>query len=343
MPHKLTTALAAALLCLAVAVHAQKFQPKSIQFNGDPEYSNDELLAASGLKKGQVLTYAEMNDVSKQLMATGMFSSLAFKFDGQDLVFQLTPADQLVPIHLANLPLAAGPQLDAQLRHQFTLYHGKVPTEGGLTESVRAALQDTLAAQGIKATVLASPLADTASRKIIAVTFSITDPPVLVGSITLENPASLDPNVLPVLARLSGSNYDSEGSPDQIATNIRLYYQDLGYLEATVHATSTAAPIISPDAIRIPFSVAISPGIRYKVAGIQLGSGLVVTQADFDRQSHIHPGDPADGAHIRANWLYLERQYHNHGFIKAKVDATPTFDRAAGTVSYVVTVAPGPA
>src|SRR3954463_7222612 len=99
MTSKLIPAVLAALLCTTVPLQAQKFIPKSIQFNGDPEYSNDELIAFAGLKKGDTLTYAQMNDVSKKLMDSGMFASLAFKFDGQDLVFQLTPAEQIVPLH----------------------------------------------------------------------------------------------------------------------------------------------------------------------------------------------------------------------------------------------------
>src|SRR5579872_5481903 len=217
MPHKLISVVAAALLCSSISAHAQKFVPKSIQFNGDPEYSNEELLAASGLKKGDTLTYAQMNDVSKSLLNTGMFASLAFKFDGQDLVFQLTPAEQIVPIHLSNLPLALGAELDAKLRQQYSLYHGKLPSEAGITETVRAALEQMLAAQGIKATMLASPVADRKSGKITAVSFSVTNPPVLVGEITPENSAPLDPKVLPILARLSGTSYDSDGSPEQIA------------------------------------------------------------------------------------------------------------------------------
>ena len=239
MPHKLIPAVAAALVFTAVSVTPRSSCPNRSN-STEIEYSNDELLAASGLKKGESLTYAQMNDVSKSLMDTGMFKSLAFKFDGQDLVFQLTPADQILPIHLSNLPLALGPQLDAKLRQQYSLYHGKLPSEGGLTESVRAMLEQMLAAQGIKATVLASPVADPKSSKITAVSFSITNPPVLVGDISPESSAPLDPKVRPILARLSGSSYDSDGSPEQIATNIRLYYEEQGYLDATVHANPAA-------------------------------------------------------------------------------------------------------
>jgi outer membrane protein assembly factor BamA len=148
----LTTALAAALFSTALALQAQQFVPKSIQFQGNPEYSNEELLAASGLKKGAVLNYAQMNQVSKVLMDTGMFASLTFKFDGQDLIFELTPADQFLSIHLDNLPLTPGPDLDAKLHQQLPLYHGKIPSEGGTQEQVRAALEKMLEDQGLKAT-----------------------------------------------------------------------------------------------------------------------------------------------------------------------------------------------
>jgi outer membrane protein assembly factor BamA len=111
-------------ICLAfwlviVPAGAQKFLPKSIQFNGDSEYSDQEFLSASGLKEGQVLDDSEMNVHSKRLMDTGVFDGLTFKFDGQDLIFLLTPATQLYPIELENLPLSPGQELDAKLHELF--------------------------------------------------------------------------------------------------------------------------------------------------------------------------------------------------------------------------------
>jgi len=46
--------LLTALLFLSSSLpaSAQKFLPKTIQFKGDPEYSDQELLTAAGLKKG---------------------------------------------------------------------------------------------------------------------------------------------------------------------------------------------------------------------------------------------------------------------------------------------------
>jgi outer membrane protein insertion porin family len=102
------------------------------------------------------------------------------------------------------------------------------------------------------------------------------------------------------------------------------------------------APVTTGGAIRVPFVVSVEPGTEYRITGVQLAPGLVVSQADFDKQSQIHPGDVADGTRVRANWEFLARQYHNNGFMKAKIDPVAAYDRAKGTVSYTVSVEPGP-
>ncbi len=319
---------------------AQKLLPKSIQFKGAPEYSDEELLSASGLKKGVVLDYAAMNEHTKQLLDTGVFSTLAFKFDSQDLIFTLTPSTTLYPIHLDNLPIEQEQTLDAELHRLVPLYHGKVPAEGGLTEAVRSALEKLLSERGFQATVTALP--GTTAGEVSAVHFSIATPPVQVGSIQLnEKSAMLDPGASEILSKLTGTPYDSVGSSSQITTYLGNFFHDKGYLEAKVEVTTQTATV-ADGVIHVPFGISVASGIQYRLASVRLNPDLVVTQADFDRQAHIHAGDIADGQHVVENWEYINRQYHNHGFMKARVQPTPTFDQSKGTVSSEVTADSGP-
>ena len=331
------------LLASSLSAAAQKFQPKTIQFKGAPEYSDQELLAAAGLKMGTVLDFAEMKEHSQKLMDTGVFETLSFKFDGVDLIYTLVPHTDLYPVRLENLPLTPGKELDAALHDRIPLYHGKIPTEGGLMESVRGALEEMLAARGIKATVTAIPYTDQKLGKVTAMSFAITAPPVQVGEIRPDGATpTLDPKAMEILVKLTGTPYDVEGSPNQIETYLGNYYRDKGYLEAAIRATPQNAPVVAPEAVHIPFMVSISPGALYKLTGVQLAPGLLVTQAEFDRQSHIHPGDIADGQHVTENWEFVARQYHNKGYMQARVLPTPSYDRAQGTVSFTVTAEPGP-
>jgi len=339
------------ILPFVVIVHAlasipakgQNFEPKSIRFAGAPDYSDAELLSATDLKPGAALTYAETNNRARKLLNSGVFSAVAFKFDGQELTFQLTQGSELLPIRLQNLPFAGGKDLDEKLHRQFPLYHGLVPEHGGLTESVRSALEQMLASQGIKATVAAKPFGGGATNKTESVNFSITAPAVLVGEIKTEGTiVMLDPKASAILAKFPGTPYDAEGSINQIETNLSDYYKDQGYLEPAIHASAGVKPAISGDAIRVPLRVSVLPGAQFKLTGIQLAPGLLITPAQFDHQSRVHAGDFADGSSLRENWKFIERQYHDRGYIKAKVKATPTFDRAGKTVSYVVSVDTGP-
>jgi outer membrane protein insertion porin family len=319
------------------------FTPKSIQFKGAPEYSNLELLEAMDLKPGAPIVYSSLKAHSQKLLDTGLFSSASFTYSGATLVFNLVPSSALYPLRLENLPLIIGPELDASLHLRLPLYHGKVPFDGGLTEDVGKVLTEMLAAKGIQATVAASPYTDQKLFQVIAMSYAITTPRVVVGEIRLEvTPPPSDPKAVPSLAALTGSAYNVEGSPSQIESLLGDYYRDNGNLEADVHTTAQGDPVVVPGAIQIPFTVKVKPGIRYKLTGIQLVPDLLLSQTEFDKQAHIPSGAYAVSAYVRENWSYIESQYHNKGYMEAAVHPTPSFDRDKGTVSYTVNVDPGP-
>ena len=256
----------AALLSACPPGTAQKFQPKTIQFKGAPEYSDQELLAAAELKKGTVLNFAEMKGHSQKLMDTGVFETLSFKFDGVDLVYTLVPSATLFPVRLENLPLTPGKELDDALHDRFPLYHGKVPAEGGLLDGVRGALEEMLAAQGIKTTVAATPFTDRKLHKVTAMSFDITAPPVRVGAIHLEGVSSaLQAKVESVAGHLAGSSFDTEHSARNLEYAIELFYGDEGYAAVKVHASRSGSPVTTDAAIDIPFSVTVEEGRFYKL------------------------------------------------------------------------------
>jgi outer membrane protein assembly factor BamA len=247
MPRKLIGTLSLTLVVIAFPACAQKFIPKTIQFKGDQEYSTEEMLAASGLKRGETLDYAGMNECSKRLMDTGMFASLTFKFDGQDLIFQLTAADQLAPVHLDNLPIASGADLDSKLHNQFPLYHGKLPTEGGLLEQVRGALEAMLAAEGVKASVVAAPGADNKTHHVNSMHFSLANPPVAVSVKVFTGASDEFKEKLQAIAEEAAKiPFDTDSSASNIEQVFTVFYQDRGYAAVKVHAERAGEPHLCP-------------------------------------------------------------------------------------------------
>jgi outer membrane protein insertion porin family len=316
------------------------FTPKSIQFKGAQGYSDQELLDGVGLKLGAPIVYSTVKAHSQKLLDTGLFASASFTYSGVNLVFNLVPSTALYPLRLENLPLTPGKELEAALHARLPLYHGKVPFDGGMTEEVRKALTDMLAAKGIQATVTAAPYTDQKLFQVTAMGYAITAPKVLVGEIRLEG--APDPRASDTLASLKGTAYTVEGTPTEIESALAAYYSDNGNLEAEVRVTTQGEPVVAPGAIYIPFQVAATPGMRYQLAGIRLAPSLLLSQAEFDKQARIPPGVFAVSTYVRNNWEYIERQYHSKGYMEAVVHATPAFDHTKGTVSFAVAVDPGP-
>ena len=298
-------------------------------------------MATVGIKNGQTLSSDQMQQCMNTLSNTGLFDGVKFTFDGQDLVFLLKPAANLYAMHLDNLPLTPGGELDAKIHAKLPLYHGKVPSEGTLLDGVQAVLTEQLAALGIQATLSSAPWG-AAGHAISAIAFRVITPQVLIGEIQPRVAPQLTPKAQELLTSLIGSPYNVEGSAAGIVRDLQEVYRDMGYLD--IHADAAQQPKldITPAVVRVPFRYSLDTGALYKVTSIQLAPDMLVNQADFDRQSHIHPGDPADAEHISQNWHYIERQYHNRGYVKAQIMHAPTLDSAQHTVSYAVTAVPGP-
>jgi outer membrane protein insertion porin family len=335
-----------AALAVAAAVRpaaAQKFQPKAILFQGDPEYSSDELLAAAGLKKGVVLSYTDMQDYSKRLLGSGVFASVAFKFDGQDLTFLLAPSTDLYAIQLENLPLTPGADLDAKLHAQIPLYHGKVPADGGINEDVRTDLEKMLTAEGLQASVVATTAADLNTHQINAVSYSITSPPVQIGFAHIDGVSDpFQTKVRAILDRAAKNPFSTTDSANNIERVVEQFYGDQGYAAAKVQATRSGDPTFTPGSIVVPFAVQVQEGRVYKVGSIQVPPGDPVTQAEIDKALAPSAGGAPVGVRVRSIWVLIAERCHNAGHLDCKVTPQPVFNDADATVNYTVDVDPGP-
>jgi outer membrane protein insertion porin family len=336
--------LIAAVVALAcVQASAQKFIPKTIQFKGAPEYSEQELLAAAELKKGIALTAAEMNDHSKLLMDSGVFDGITYKFDGVDLIYQMTVAPQLYPIHLANLPIEAGGALDAKIHEKLPLYHGKVPAEGTLLQGVIVLLEQSLEAHGIHAKVTATPGGVPGSRQVTSMDFSILAPPVKVGAVDLHGASTdMQAKMRPVLRHVTGSAFDTAQSRDNVERAISSFYSDEGYAAVKVHAERTGDPAVGDASIDIPYSVTVEEGKIYKLGTITLPADALVTEADVSKLAATLPQGMNQGVQVRSTWQMISTRYKSKGYLDCKMDAHPGFDDAQGVVNYKVEIQPGP-
>jgi outer membrane protein assembly factor BamA len=353
--NRVIALLTASLLFCSLPSAAQKKAAKSaqrkapartIRFEGAPQYTQDELLAAAGVTQSARLTPTEVKAHAKQLYDTGLFAAIKFSTDAKGLLFTLTPASQLFPIHLDNLPLNAettgpGKDLDDKLHAQFPLYHGQVPASGSMVDGICRAFEQMLAAQGMKATVKASLTSDLGPKKITAMNFAITSPPVHIGRIQISGVSpAMQAKVNVLVSGQTGNEFDTENSAIGLQHAFEDLYQDQGYAAVQVQVTQSETPVVSDQAIEIPYSVAIKEGGIYKLGAISYPPDALMPRAEVQKVLSKYPA--GSGRPLDLYLLAVRDAYHARGYLDCEVNTHPTFNEAVHIVSYSVEAVPGP-
>ena len=326
---------------LAVTASAQTLIPKQITFGGTTA-SQAELMAAAGLKPGSAMTQAQVQAAAQKLLDTGMFSDIQFRFDGVELHYALKPAEGMAPVSFANFPWWDGPALEAEVEKRVPLYHGAVPPESGMQRAVGDALTAMLAEKGVNATVTAAPAQDLGSGKTQGIQYHVDAPPIDVGAVNFSGvSAEWATPVAGIEKAAEGQTFDG-ATEATLRVALEAIYHRQGYLEMQLNGFSHGEPQLANGKVMVPVSANLVEGPQYKVATLTLAGSVLMRPEDFAKAAKLHPGDVANEDLLRGTLATLAWPYKAHGYLRAKIDAAPRFDAANHTVSYAITVEPGP-
>ena len=319
----------------------KKAPPRNVRFQGAAQYSQDELLAAAGIKPGARLTVADVKAHAKQLNDTGFFAVVKFGNDSKGLLFTLTPASQLYPMHLDNLPLKPGKDLDDKIHARFPLYHGLLPASGSTDDGICQMLEEMLAEKSAKATVKASLTSGLGPKKITAMNFTITSPPVRIGPIQLAGVSpAMQAKVNSLVNGQTGNEFDTENTAIGLQRSFEDLYQDQGYAAVKVEVSEIDPPVVSDAAIEISFSVTVTEGGVYKLGTINYPADALASRAEV--QKFLAKYQAGSGRPLDQFVLAVNDAYHARGYLDCSVVSHASFNEATHIVNYSVEIDPGP-
>ncbi|MFY9855293.1 MAG: hypothetical protein WAK26_15585, partial [Terracidiphilus sp.] len=326
------------LLCSLLLPAQKKVPTPAIRFQGAPQYSQQELLAAAGLKPDSRLNAREVKAHAKQLNDTGVFEVVRFSSNNKTLLFTLTPSSRLFPMHLENVPLTPGKVLDSKLHDRFPLYHGLLPGSGSMLEGIRQTFEEMLAAKGVKATVKAAPTSGLGPQKLTGMNFTVVSPAVHIGRIQL---AGISPAMRAKASLLAsgqtGNDFDTENTAIGLQRAFEDLYQDQGYAAVQIDVTQVDPPIVSDKSVDIPYTVTIKEGGIYKLGRIDYPVGGLVARADVEKILAKYPA--GSGRPLDLFLAAVRDAYHAHGYLDCSTVSRPSFDEATHIVNYSLDIA----
>ena len=347
IPFYLIAALAVRAQAPPSANAAPSSTISSIKVTGLQKFPEDQVIAASGLKKGDVVTAAQIQDATNLLAGLGIFSTVNFRYTskvaGIDLEFQVKEAPTY-PISFDNFPWFTAVEIGDAIRKQVGLFTGEAPDSGTLIDEMTAVIENLLAAKNIKGNVahqlIGVPVGDGMEMQ-----FRVEGVPLRVQSVKIEDP------IAAASERLKDRIPDIKGQPYSLFAvelfeleQVRPLYISKGFLKAQIGPPQTQLipdpndPKTSAVAIVIP----VHQGAAYNWKSVSWQGNMAQLTSTLDSNVPLKPGDLADGTKIENMWREIELEYKRRGYLDITLNAQAQLDDGAHQVSYEVKITEGP-
>jgi outer membrane protein assembly factor BamA len=338
----------------ALAVCAQAPAPTStpsstiasIKITGSKKFPAEQIINASGLKSGDVVTAEQIQDATNRLSALGIFSSVNFRYTSKgtaiNLEFQVQEAPTY-PILFDNFPWFTSAEIGEAIRNQIGLFTGEAPGDGTLIDQMAAVIENLLATQKIKGSVT-HQLVAAAVGQGMEMQFHVEGGQLRIQSVQFGDSVAANSE------RLKDRVPDIKGHPYSLFAvevfeeeHVRPLYASKGFLRAQIGPPQThlIPDMNDPKQTAVDLSIPIDPGPVYSWNGVSWQGNMAVESPSLNATVDLKPGDVADGMKIEALWRKIESYYGQHGYLDMKLDAQPQFDDAAHQISYHVNISEG--
>lgn len=172
--------------------------------------------------------------------------------------------------------------------------------------------------------------------------FRIVSPQIVVSDIQLTGvSADLAPVLQKSVNQSVHSLYNQGPAGRTTESSILGPLQDAGYTQANLGSLSLKVGAIADDAVGVALTATPVAGPVYHVSTLSYEGAPLYSSAEFDKTAKLHPGELASRKALDESLAPIAAAYRNHGYLDVIVKAQPTFDAAAHTVSYTLSVVPG--
>jgi outer membrane protein insertion porin family len=325
------------------------FVVAEVHSSGSHRYSDEQIAATLGLRPGDPVDQAKLQEIADGLVHLGVFSRVNFRFTVKNkratIDFELQDADA-VPVMFENFPWFTDEELSDEIRQGVPLFDGSAPRDGTLLQEITAVLAGKLVSRGIKANVdhmlVAEPSGDAMMMQ-----FRQDGPSFNISSLTFGDPLAQNSEKLKDrVSDLIGKSFSRFAIELFESEQLLPVYLAAGQIGVKFGAPSVHFGGGSDPAQQTPSTVdvqiPITPGPVYHLSGVTWSGNSALDAAALTKLLAVKPGDLANGMQLAGDWEQVELEYQHRGYLDVKVTPMAQFDDAKATVAYTMKIAEGP-
>jgi outer membrane protein assembly factor BamA len=339
----------AVLVALLAWPAQQTFKISAIDAKGTKRLSVADVAQVSGLKVGQSVTPADLDEVDTRMAECGLFKQVSYQFStkGSEIAVAFSVEEQPwdTPVVYDNFVGIPDAELTKAIRAEVPTYDGTAPGNG-LVPLISHALAGVIKAHGLTGTIDYRALGklgssgdvDAAGRSNV---FSVRPGPPLCA-IHIDGAAQV-PEAEVVLA--AKSSIDVDYSRHQLELLVRSSfpqaYHEHGYWKATL-TTPVAATGTSGTCQGVVATVHVDEGPTYTWNHLEWTGNNAMPESDLNSIVAVKAGSLAESRRLESGLFAVESAHHKLGYLTARAKYEPVLDDAARTVTVKVSVAEGP-
>lgn len=338
----LTTAVCPSLAQTANSVTASL---REVRIEGQKHLSEAQIVAMTGLTVGSEVGRADLQAAADKLTQTGLFDKISYRFETRTGVIVTYHVEESprIPAYFDNIPWFADSELNDAIRKKLPYFDGTLPEGGGAVDQAADAIKELIASHGLQVTLQHEVTGNPDGDGRIQL-FRVEGPTLRIEKLEFSDAGLLASKVVQQhLQEIVGKPYSRIAIDLFLTEAIRPVYLAKGCLH----------PKLGPPEIRltgdpnqklpeqVPVFVSVDPGPVYHWKEVRWTGNATVSEFTLSSGVGLKPGDVADGMKIEAGWDRVREEFARHGYLDSKVDAVPTFDEAAHTVSYSVSIQEG--
>jgi outer membrane protein insertion porin family len=316
----------------------------SVHVKGLQRLTEEQVVAASGLKIGRLTGEAGFQQAAQKLGQTGVFTEMNYTFQysraGCDLEFQVTENPTVVPTVFDNLVWFSDKELVDLLRARVPLFDGKVPEQGNLAEQVSQALASILKEKNIQGEITYFPFARD-DGPIESYDYKLTFHSVVIRNVDFPGAAADEVPALTAAAKpLAGTNYLLTDMRMREKLDLLPVFRARGYLKAQFADAQTKVVQEGAQTL-VDVSFPVVPGSQYRVSEVQIVGEKAFSVENLRDLLHLKIGEPANAVQLSEDLQQIHKLYGTKGYLMAHVDPAPQMDDGKATVSYQLNVQEG--
>ncbi len=315
----------------------------SVTIKGSHLYPAQEIASESGLKTGQRVTGAVIEQARVKLQSTELFSSVADEYrtssgasPSYDVTFQVIENEQLFPMRFERLGVSPD-AARGYLRDHVILYADRIPGTEAVLQRYTAAVQELVAKTNPSLKVKALVSNDDPQQLTVLFTSNATVPTISQVVVT-GNQAVDTGTILRALNQVAVGTPLSDTRIQQILNGtIKPLYAAKGYAAVTFPKVETEH---DKSNLGVILKVEIKDGPLFKMGAIHFhGSGM--DEEEIRSNIPFKPGQTFNGEQVDNFRLEMIHRLKRRGFLDANVAAETQSDGTKSIVNLTYTFVPG--